>query len=355
MSVEKNPRKLDKVVYVLGAGFSAPLGLPVMSNFLEKSKDMFALEPNRYGSFANVFKTIDRMYKSKGYYNADLFNIEEILSILEMSEQLGHEDEKSSFIQYIIDVIEHFTPKLEFHNLTGGWTAKIFGQGREAEGKLNRYGYFVGSLLNLAMSRNSEGDFFCNRSGDANRQAYYSVITLNYDLILENSFSYLHQYFGADKRIGFSQQTYQDHRDTYLAKLHGSADTGVIVPPTWNKGLNEQIRPAWRLAYNLLTEANHIRIIGYSLPIADAYIKYLLKAAIVHCEHLKSLDILCLDGDGSVEQRYNEFIIFPKKRFKNGSVWDYLVDNHSYWVNTNQQTTSIHLNGLEATHSKYFD
>jgi len=33
---------MDKVVYFLGAGFSAPLGLPVTSNFIVKSKDMYA-------------------------------------------------------------------------------------------------------------------------------------------------------------------------------------------------------------------------------------------------------------------------------------------------------------------------
>ena len=32
---------MERVVYLLGAGFSAPLGLPVMSNFLEKSKYMY--------------------------------------------------------------------------------------------------------------------------------------------------------------------------------------------------------------------------------------------------------------------------------------------------------------------------
>ncbi len=99
--------KLDKIVYILGAGFSAPLGIPVMSNFLDKSKDMFALEPERYSNFKDVFRTIDRMYKSKGYYTTDLFNIEEILSILEMSEQVGDGKEKSSFIKYIADVIKH--------------------------------------------------------------------------------------------------------------------------------------------------------------------------------------------------------------------------------------------------------
>ncbi|WP_175406349.1 hypothetical protein [Bacillus sp. FJAT-27264] len=29
---------MEKVVYILGAGFSAPLGIPVMSNFIMKAK-----------------------------------------------------------------------------------------------------------------------------------------------------------------------------------------------------------------------------------------------------------------------------------------------------------------------------
>lgn len=35
---------VENVVYILGAGFSAQFGLPIMSNFLEKSKDMYALK-----------------------------------------------------------------------------------------------------------------------------------------------------------------------------------------------------------------------------------------------------------------------------------------------------------------------
>jgi hypothetical protein len=32
---------MKNVVYVLGAGFSAYAGLPVMSNFIEKAKDIY--------------------------------------------------------------------------------------------------------------------------------------------------------------------------------------------------------------------------------------------------------------------------------------------------------------------------
>ena len=34
----------ENVVYILGAGFSAQFGLPLMNNFLEKSKDMYAIK-----------------------------------------------------------------------------------------------------------------------------------------------------------------------------------------------------------------------------------------------------------------------------------------------------------------------
>lgn len=41
----------EKVVYILGAGFSAPLGLPVMSNFLVKSKDLYFSDTEKYKRF----------------------------------------------------------------------------------------------------------------------------------------------------------------------------------------------------------------------------------------------------------------------------------------------------------------
>jgi hypothetical protein len=58
---------MDNVVYFLGAGFSAPLGLPITSNFLVKSKDMFAANAQNYSHFAEVFKTIKELSIIKNY------------------------------------------------------------------------------------------------------------------------------------------------------------------------------------------------------------------------------------------------------------------------------------------------
>lgn len=352
------PGNIDNVVYILGAGFSAPLGIPVMSNFLEKSKDLFARDSDRYKNFVNVFTTINQMSIAKNYYNADLFNIEEILSILEMSEQLGGESKSSSFVEYIIDVIKHYTPEIKLDDYPTSWQSNVFG-GQKQDRILNYYGYFVGSLLRLNLSENSRRDFFTNALGDRLSPARYSVITLNYDLVLENCFSHLEHWFHA-QGFGFSQDIEESEeqflKNTHLAKLHGCVSTGQIVPPTWNKGLTEMIKPAWQLAYKLLTEANHIRIIGYSLPIADSYIKYLLKAAIIDCDHLKSIDILCLDDSiKTVEDRYNEFISFPNCRFKNESVIEYLKINHAECQNLSSGTANLQMKGLEIAHKKCFD
>jgi hypothetical protein len=69
----------SRVVYLLGAGFSAPLGLPVMSNFLERAKDLYYERPSDFGEFLRVFDTIRELSGVLRYAAADLHNIEEIL------------------------------------------------------------------------------------------------------------------------------------------------------------------------------------------------------------------------------------------------------------------------------------
>jgi len=49
---------MENVFYILGAGFSAPLSLPVMSNFLMKSKDMYFSDPERLQHFQEIFNII---------------------------------------------------------------------------------------------------------------------------------------------------------------------------------------------------------------------------------------------------------------------------------------------------------
>jgi hypothetical protein len=364
---------MDKVVYVLGAGFSAPLGLPVMSNFLMKSKDMYFSDPNRYSKFQVVFKMIDEMSRAKNYYDANLFNIEEILSIFEMRELLGEEEAARSFIEYIIDVIEHYTPSIRSYEaeigqglLPGNWHGWLFGSSNLKPQR--EYGYFVASLLRLRFQRRM---IPISSGGEVQEVTYehlpdddvaYSVITLNYDRVLESYAEYIGERYVVQPQVSaasFKRELPSEKADLgggYLAKLHGSVDVGEIVPPTWNKVLGGGLLASWQLAFKLLAEANHIRIIGYSLPTADAYVKYLLKAAVIDTPHLKSLDVLCLDADGSVKSRYDAFIDFDRYRFVPASILDYLRLNLEKQVDNVQVNEPwLHLNQLEGTHQEFFD
>jgi hypothetical protein len=341
---------MEKVVYLLGAGFSAPLGIPVMSNFLTKSRDLYRSDPSRFAHFKEVFDTISELSVIKNFYGADLFNIEEILSILEMREYLEGSTLKDSFLQYIRDVITHYTPSClpcAPNKLPGNWWEWVFSNPEDRSSRIwEGYGRFVGSLCNLEFTQRqprsgglSYAEIDCVQTVNAETQ--YSIVTLNYDCVPESIVSFInHNYSKSRGDITLR-----------IAKLHGSIDSAVIVPPTWAKGVNKTIVPAWKQAYEELTQANHLRVIGYSLPTADAYVKYLLKSAVIKAEHLKTIDVLCLDDkNGGVQKRYDEFMAFSY-RFINRSSLDYLEA-----VIKNAERGEQHhitLSRLETTHEEF--
>ncbi len=321
---------MDKVVYIIGAGFSAPLGIPVMGNFLFKSKDLYFKDPDKYPHFKQVFDTINKLSVTKNYYDSDLFNIEEILSILEMNEFLEGNKLNIDFIKYIKDVISFYTPEIIpiGQNLPGNWEDFLFGRDQSAE----LYGYFVANLMGLTFQKRKSRVIITGTDHEfaaevaSEQTARYSVLSLNYDMVLENVASAIKEHYTSDYNIEFDKSSYDSTWDsTHLAKLHGCLSNDEIVPPTWAKGTHGSIVPIWKNAFKLLNDANHIRFIGYSLPLADSYIKYLLKAAVIDAPHLKSLDVICMDSDGETKSRYENFFEFNNYRFKNGSVTDYLL------------------------------
>ncbi len=358
----------EKVVYILGAGFSAPLGLPVMSNFLVKSKDLYFSDTDKYKHFKSVFDEINELSISKNYYSADLFNIEEILSIIEMGIFLEGDKLKKVFIDYILDVIKYYTSKIQplSHSTPANWPNVMFGSGPD---DLNKYfGCFVANLIGTkfkvttkeqtkAMTMQSERVRMLESERISSRSTQYAVITLNYDLVLENLCSFINERSVSMEEMKFNSQEFTSDWENYppLAKLHGSVDTGTIVPPTWAKGNNPKIIPIWQHAYQILREANHIRIIGYSLPIADSYIKFLLKSAVVKTEHLKTIDVLCMDDiNDSVRKRYDAFMEFNNYRFKNASITYYLKTLADRYKGTPLSDYTLIMDDLEVVHNNFF-
>jgi hypothetical protein len=304
---------MKNVVYFLGAGFSAPAGLPVISNFLFKARNQYCSKPELFSVFKLVFDYIDSLSKAKNFISVDLFNIEEVFSISDIHGLLGH-DRKNLLETFIKDVIKYHTPNFRYNE---GYKfkqnfEKIFGINEAA----NYYVSFIAALLfiifkqkkDVAMPLN-EHSIFAETSSE--REVDYRIITLNYDTVIEDAIAFLENKFGATC-------------DLPIAKLHGSVDTN-IVPPTWNKALMGDIETSWRKAAEWLSKANEIRILGYSIPNTDIYIKHLLSTALVESGNLQLIDVICLDPDGSVQRRYDNLFCFPKYKFFNANIQSYLT------------------------------
>ncbi|MBI1279519.1 MAG: hypothetical protein GC179_15420 [Anaerolineaceae bacterium] len=340
---------MEKVVYILGAGFSAPLGLPVMSNFLEMSKDQYFRDIKFFSHFQDVFNAIREMHVTKSYFETDLFNIEDILSILEFRTSFDvngmQEERRQKFIKYIRDVINFYTPLDILENNNN----KLF-----TDGKWNMYIRFVAALthctfLDSNYHRTPGLEHLSHTFIDREELPFeYSIITLNYDLVLEYIQKHL-QNLGSTRQFCTNLQEFGKGK-IYLSKLHGSVDKEDLIPPTWNKGLNPNILSAWQIAYKVLSEANYIRILGYSLPPTDTYIRYLLRAALIEAPHLKQIDVLCLDNkNNDVHRTYGEFINFKNYRFLSKNITDYLEANKEY----DNREGFTHF-ALEQAHNSFF-
>lgn len=284
-----------------------------MSNFLNKSKDLYAGE-NGLEWFGDVFRLIKDLSVAKNYYNTDLFNIEEIISILEMQSFLGGEELNVIFSDYIKETIRRYTPVISPPESTPSNWYQIFFN--------NRRNNFLPFFMHILRA-----EFASPRSGlvrrTVNDGTRYAIISLNYDLVVESFVDAINASRFEGDLIEVEKKVYDPTWSKLnLAKLHGTIEEGPIVPPTWAKGTHRSIVPVWSMASEILRDSNHIRFIGYSLPVADSYLKYLLKSSVLLSERLKTVDVICTDYDGSVKQRYEDFFRLPSFRFANCSLMD---------------------------------
>lgn len=348
---------MDNVVYVLGAGFSAPLGLPTMGDFWEKAKKMEREQPEKYGHFRNILDLMKEIGSTGNYFEYVPFNIEEAMSILEMRGTLGDGLTISEFGKFISEVIVHHTPpepSVQIDRLPSNWERGVFGNRQH----FALYGPFVASLfgLQLAEDRRDYGQrqFWVDKV--PNRKASYAIVSLNYDMVLENFSAHFRRFLNRNGvPLSFQQDEDNSSKEETappLVKIHGSVSQGEIIPPTFNKGLYQpQLPKQWRRGYDVLMKAHQIRIVGYSLPQTDAYIKYLLKAAIGKLGSLEQIDVLCKNGDGNVKKRYAEFVRFKNFRYVDGDVVDYLKFHFDIVKKRNGDT--LRYDKLEDAHSQF--
>ncbi len=348
----------EKIVYLLGAGFSAPLGLPVMKEFYGKSHELRRQRPNEFKYFDQVFEFVRRTGEVSGYYKStDVLNIEQTLSMLDMVDQLDGVKLRETITRYISDVISASTPSISprVYQINSAMD-RIFWEDRWYP-----YAAFISAIFHIRFKRidpvDGQPTKYEFEAHEPLPQNDYSVITLNYDRVLENVRDFLNEHY-APINLQFArnlQSAPLPPNAVYLAKLHGSVGAGEdIIPPTWRKDFaSDRIRSSWQLARDLLRNANQVRIVGYSLPESDSYIKDLMRVAAIDGSNLKHIDVLCRDSKGDVRQRYKEFIGSEERfRFRDLNVASYL------WmgtINSEPPSVSSFDSIIEWNHKQVFD
>lgn len=344
---------MEKITYILGAGFSAPAGLPLMNNFIVKAKDVYYSDPQKYNYFLKIFDKIEGLSKIKNFFKADLYNIEEVLSLFETESILYRNTRfKSEFIQFIIDVIEHYTfdsLDINFNNNVSNYHSFVLGKDTIKK----TYGCFVNSLMGLQIKKlknHNETKFIIQKI--PNNSTKYSIITLNYDTILENCLESVKQKYDFKNDFNLNKERYDNEWDEpNLIKLHGCVKSKNIIPPTWAKSTTKDIGRIWRNAYNAIKDSTQIRIIGYSLPVTDSNVRFLLKSAMLKNQTLKKIDIISLDSVNQDNRKlYDEFIDFNYYDFKNYNSQDYLREISDSTLRENRNFDGVRFNKLESIH-----
>lgn len=360
---------LPDTVFILGAGFSKPAGIPLLRGFVQKMWEMAkkghvvkGLSREDQQIFARAQTIREELDGYHGRARFDDWNIEDVLSLLSFNAIGGGRPERSkleSMTQAIARTVE-LTCSVKPHSYDSH------------NGEIQT----TGPAIYRTFWRSLFGAM-------ANGYHLPAIITFNYDLILERSLfqllngvsyktadevpltsfqiCYHHKSFGplqyrilprryeirgsdrvwsTHQGLGTSLESFSvedDKPKIELLKLHGSLnfpakkreskeisiDTVVknpyILPPVFNKLSGNDSNSMWTAALSRVRSAKNIVIVGYSLPQTDVYMQYFMKAAVGPNRNMQSItvfDPLLFEGtpaSDSMRRRYESCFSDPLK------------------------------------------
>jgi hypothetical protein len=326
----------DHNVYILGAGFSKDAGAPLVHNFLDMAREFFddpdsALDPQERAHFEQVFKFKREIAKAREKFRIDLDNIEQLFGLVEMSQRLGSEPPatRDATVYLIAKTLQlalastSRTPRVKMGLVRGyeGQASFIRYVSRDASGgdafETDIYTHFA----LLLSGKYDDQRKLASRSN--------TVITFNYDLVLDDALGRVGATPGYELTDAVFEEVNEGGSPVPLLKLHGSTNWAIcecnqihvlgrkatadpslfrtmpcskcrkaglrllLVPPSWDKSEYSRVmQPVWKRAVGALKSATRIIVIGYSMPEADAFFKFLLALGLAENDRLYKLIIV---------------------------------------------------------------
>lgn len=299
---------MSEYVFILGAGASKHAGAPLMVEFLDRARELYAAHPK--DEFADdlrtTFEAISKLQAVHSKSEMDIVNLESVFSAFDMADLLGVSPSCPNLLRSMRRLI--------------AWTLDrcvTFGASSHMVHPTLPYSVFAGIIRSISPL------------GQEQRVPRCSVITFNYDVCVDLA---LHA-AGIDPDYGLmpdragslglyklhgstnwgrcsqdgcgaitaakfavppnpNQVQRQDPKSGYMVMGLGTLkDQGLercaqcgqnldgecfIVPPTWDKSTyRSNLSNVWRRAAAELADATDIIVCGYSMPETDSFFRYL--------------------------------------------------------------------------------
>lgn len=312
-------------VFIVGAGFSAEAGAPVVSTFFDQAMELYkdpdsGLTRDQRAIFKEVFDYRNSLEPAELKLRIDPENIEELFGLVEMAAQLNNPEAQAVRLNLVYVILR--TIELTTKDIARGPHQFLFRQGaNQQSGILNGtlYDFFVNVVARRWGPKPDDGF------------AQDAIVSLNYDLLLEQAMErdpaltsrtgqgcqgLVPLYGLPDGVLQCNERCQPGACRIRLFKLHGSANwafctackrvavlptsaasiaapppvcsscgkemmTRLIVPPAWNKEeYMPLLRDVWAGAAEALRSAQRIWILGYSMQETDKFFRYLLAIAL---------------------------------------------------------------------------
>ncbi|MSQ50987.1 MAG: hypothetical protein EXR28_03760 [Betaproteobacteria bacterium] len=339
----------DNNAYILGAGFSAEAGLPVISSFLTRMRDAvdWLDKAGRVAEREAIERVLDFRHESAaaGYrINIDLDNIEHLFSLADAKPGTTSSDDIRLAIAATIDFAAQMgrvpigrlrVSQANGWPCTASWRSSAVrwndgGDPGFSDVESSIYDYYAATLSGLTSAKRESGK--------------NTVITLNYDVVVEEALRRLdvpisYQLGGDGVEFDSAAGIDESAADgLQILKLHGSVNWAqkpdgsvlvcrdyehvrtltlapLLVPPTWQKIAADALLRVWDAAVRAIARATRIVLIGFSIPPADQHFKYLLSVGLKDNSSLRLIQII--DPRASALRHQYE-AVFREDQFKYG-------------------------------------
>ncbi|HEY6418580.1 MAG TPA: SIR2 family protein [Candidatus Binataceae bacterium] len=379
----------DRNVYILGAGFSHDAGLPLVSEFMNKMRDGLGwLKSKNRNEEADAIERVFNFRRIAASATERIpigtENIEELFSLASATSTFAN---PSSPLARAVPIAIAATLDYALQDNPPKPDAQVMVTGAA---NIPRDWIHTGGL---DRSGQRQDNYRCplydayalvlaGTPGDRNSEEHNTIISFNYDLLLEDAFAKLNIPFSyglsledADfETSGMCVPELADEAAIRVLKLHGSINWATppaklqkstiyndydhvrkrnrlpfLAPPTWRKVFGDQLSIVWDRAVESLQSATRVIILGYSIPTTDQHFKYLLSAGLQGNISLRQIWFVNpgIDRKGESEVlRERLFSVFRPElapqvlQLSDSKARDFLVGAGKYWINRQRVSAS---------------